>query len=87
MAFTVFAVVFSTSSPQLTFGFLSSASKSRTALDTTMETTLARYSHSWLIAVSSDVSSSALDMEADPTTPAAVTLGTVLEAAVKAEQL
>ena len=86
IALTVFAVVFNTSSPLFTLGFFSSASRSRTALETTKEMTLAICDQRLAMAVLSSPSKSFLLKVAELTTLDAVTLGKLLVAAVKAAQ-
>ena len=86
MAFTVFAEAFRTISPRLTFPFLRSDSKSRTVLETDIESTNAIFSHSLAIALCIAVSISALEMEAELTILEAVTLGDSLLAAMKDTQ-
>ena len=87
MAFTVFAEVFKTRPPRSTLGFFSSASKSRTALETAKDTMLAMCSHRLDIAVLSSPSRSLLLTDAELTTLAAVGLGEFLVAVVKAAQV
>ena len=82
MALTAFAVVFKTSSDLLTLGFFSSTSKSRTALETTMEMTGARDSQIFPTAASKSL----LDIEAELTTLAIVGCGEFFEAVLKAMQ-
>ena len=87
MALTVCAVVFIASSPRFILGFFCSASRSRTALETTVATTLANDSQRVAMAVFTAACSSALPTVEELTTLAAVTFDESLEAAMKAAQL
>ena len=86
MAFTVFAEAFRTISPRFTLPFLRSDSKSRTVLETDIEITNAKFSHSLAIALCIAVSISALEMEPELTIFEAVTLGDSLLAAMNDAQ-
>ena len=86
MALTVCAVVFIASSPRFILGFFCSASRSRIALETTVETTLANDSQRATMAVFTSVSRSALPTVAELTILAADAFDEVLEAAMKAAQ-
>ena len=91
MAFTVFEVAFIASPPRSTLAFFSSSFKSSTALDTTVEMTMARDSHIFPMALatasSTAASSSALLTEDDATTFAAEALVDRWEAVWKALQV
>ena len=67
MAFTVFVVTFMANPPWSTFGFFSSAFRSRMALDTTVAMTEARVSHNAPMADATPTSNSLRLTEAEPT--------------------
>ena len=91
MAFTVFEVAFIANPPRSTLDFFSPSFKSRTALDTTVEMTIARDSQIFpmavLTAISTALSSSVLLTEVEATIRAAEAFVDCWEAVRKAGQV
>ena len=87
MALTVFTTIFLASPPTSFLGFFCSISRSKTALVTTTETTLAKASQIETIAVCISVPRSALLTDAEATIWAAVAFDEDAEAAWKTAQL